>query len=95
MPKYVVSSTLTEPAWSNTTVVGLDEIEQLEGNVIVHGSRQLVQALFERRLVDEVRLVLYPTVLGAGEKLFDAPADFALVSAEPSAQVVLLVYERA
>ena len=95
MPKYVVSSTLTEPAWSNTTVIGLDEIEQLEGNVIVHGSRQLVQALFERRLVDEVRLVLYPTVLGAGEKLFGVPADFALVSAEPSAQVVLLVYERA
>jgi dihydrofolate reductase len=95
MPKYVVSSTLRDPEWDNTTVIGLDDVGSLEGNVIVHGSHRLVQGLLERQLVDKVRLVLYPTALGAGEKLFGVPADFTLVSAEPSAQVVLLVYERA
>jgi dihydrofolate reductase len=95
MPKYVVSSTLRDPEWSNTTVIGIDDVGSLDGTLLVAGSHQLVQALLERRLVDEVRLVLYPTALGAGKKLFDVPADFALVSAAPSAQVVLLVYERA
>lgn len=95
MPKHVVSSTLSDPAWSGSRVIGLEDVEQLEGQILVHGSHQLVQALLERQLVDELRLVLYPTALGAGKKLFDVPADFTLVSAEPSAQVVLLVYERA
>jgi dihydrofolate reductase len=94
MPKYVVSSTLTEPTWSNTTVIGLEDVEGLEGAVLVAGSQRLVQALFERRLVDELRLVLYPTAVGRGKRLFDVPADFSLVSAEPSAQVVLLSYAR-
>jgi dihydrofolate reductase len=95
MPKYVVSSTLTDPAWTNTSVIGVDDVENLEGNILLHGSRQLAQALLARKLVDEVRLVLYPTALGDGKKLFDVPGDYSLVSAEPSAQVVLLVYERA
>jgi dihydrofolate reductase len=94
MPKYVVSSTLTEPAWANTRVIGLEDIEDLEGTILVAGSNQLVQTLFEHGLVDELRLVLYPTVLGQGKRLFGAPADFELVSAEPSAQVVLLHYRR-
>jgi dihydrofolate reductase len=94
MPKYVVSSTLTEPTWQNTTVIGIDDVATLEGNILVAGSHQLVQGLLERGLVDRVRLVLYPTALGAGKKLFDVPADFELVSAEPSAQVVLLEYAR-
>ena len=94
MPKYVVSSTLTEPTWNNTTVIGLEDVEGLDGNLLVAGSHQLVQALLERRLVDRVRLVLYPTAVGDGKKLFDVPADFELVSAEPSAQVVLLEYAR-
>ena len=94
MPKFVVSSTLTEPTW-NATPIGLEDIEELDGNLLVAGSQQLAQTLFEHKLVDEVRLVLYPTALGAGKRLFDVPGDFALVSAEPSAQVVLLVYERA
>src|SRR4051794_897922 len=63
MPKYVVSSTLAEPAWANTTVIGPDDIEDLEGNILVAGSCRLVQTLLEHRLVDEIRLVLYPTVL--------------------------------
>jgi len=89
LPKYVVSSTLTEPAW-NASAIGLDAIEQLEGNLLVAGSQQLARALFERGLVDEVRLVVYPAVLGAGKKLFETPADFALVSAVPSEQVILV-----
>ena len=94
MPKYVVSSTLTAPTWNNTTVIGLEDIEDLDGNLLVAGSHQLVQTLLEHRLVDRVRLVLYPTSLGGGKRLFEVPADFELVSAEPSAQVVLLEYAR-
>jgi dihydrofolate reductase len=95
MPKYVVSSTLTEPTWNNTSVIGLEDIEDLEGNILVAGSNQLVRTLFEHRLVDRLRLVLYPTIVGGGKKLFETPADFELVGAEPSAQVVLLEYARA
>jgi dihydrofolate reductase len=91
MPKYVVSSTLAEPTW-NATRIGLEDIEELDGNLLVAGSRQLVQALFEHELVDEVRLVLYPAALGGGKKLFEVPAELTLVSAEASAQVALLVY---
>jgi dihydrofolate reductase len=94
MRKYVVSSTLRDPEWNNSQVIGLDDVASLEGTILVAGSHQLVQALFERKLVDEVRLVLYPTVLGAGKKLFEVPADFTLVNAEPSEQVVLLRYLR-
>jgi dihydrofolate reductase len=83
------------PSRTDTTVIGIDDVESLDGAILVAGSHRLVQGLLERQLVDEVRLVLYPTALGAGKKLFDVPADFTLVSAEPSAQVVLLVYERA
>jgi dihydrofolate reductase len=89
LPKYVVSSTLSDPTW-NATAIGLEEIEDLQGNLLVAGSQQLVQTLFEHRLVDEVRLVVYPTSLGTGKKLFETPADFTLVSAVPSEQVVLV-----
>jgi len=94
MRKFVVSSTLRDPEWNNSQVIGLDDVASLEGTILVAGSHQLVQALFERKLVDEVRLVLYPTVLGAGKKLFEVPADFTLVNADPSEQVVLLRYLR-
>jgi dihydrofolate reductase len=93
MPKYVVSSTLTEPTW-NATAIGLEDIEDLEGNLLVAGSTELVHTLFEHRLVDEVRLVLYPIVVGGGKKLFETPADFSLTSAEQSEQVVLLTFSR-
>src|SRR4026208_568950 len=77
MPKYVVSSTLEEPGWSNSTVLKGDLAEEVaklkdahEGDVVVHGSAQLAQALLEQDLVDEVRLMVFPVVLGAGKRLF-------------------------
>lgn len=74
MPKYVVSSTLADPQWTNSKVISLDEVpsvkDQLDGELVVHGSGRLVQALLERDLVDELRLMVYPFVLGDGQRLF-------------------------
>src|SRR3954449_5092369 len=66
MPKVVVSSTLTDPEWNNSHVVPLDELSGLEGELLVSGSGRLTQALLEGGLVDELRLMVFPTVLGAG-----------------------------
>jgi dihydrofolate reductase len=78
MPKYVVSSTLKDPEWTNCTVIDGDvpkEVaklkDQIDGNILVAGSRTLVQDLLEHDLVDEVRLMVFPVVLGVGDKLFD------------------------
>jgi len=99
MPKYVVSSTLSEPEWSNTVVIGLDEVEGLKErhaqDVVVHGSAQLVQALLERGLVDELRLMVFPVLLGEGKRLFADGADlraFELVESRPTGEVVILRY---
>jgi dihydrofolate reductase len=77
MPKYVVSSTLTDPAWTNSTVISGDLAEEVErlkrdhdGDVVVHGSATLVQGLLEKDLVDEIRLMVFPVLLGSGKKLF-------------------------
>jgi dihydrofolate reductase len=77
MPKYVVSSTLADPSWTNTTVVGGDVAtsvaklrEDIAGELHVHGSAQLVQALIEHDLVDELRLMVFPVLLGSGKRLF-------------------------
>jgi dihydrofolate reductase len=77
MPKYVVSSTLKDPDWTNSTVLDgdlSDEVSKLrqdvDGDIVVHGSAQLVQALVEDGLVDELRLMVFPVVLGAGKRLF-------------------------
>ena len=77
MPKYVVSSTLENPEWHNTTVLRgdlVDEITKLKGryarDIVVHGSPQLAQALIEHGLVDELRLMTYPVIVGAGKRLF-------------------------
>jgi dihydrofolate reductase len=82
MPKYVVSSTLDDPEWENSTVLRGDlaeEVEQLkarhDGDFVVHGSAQLVQGLLERDLVDELRLMVFPVVLGAGRRLFGEMSD--------------------
>jgi dihydrofolate reductase len=82
MPKYVVSSTLKDPEWSNTTVIDgdlVDEVsklrDQLDGDIVVHGSAQLVQGLIENGLVDELRLMVFPVVLGAGKRLFGETSD--------------------
>ena len=77
MPKYVVSSTLEEPTWTNSTVLKGDAAEEVaklrdehSGDVVVHGSAQLAQTLLERDLVDELRLMVFPVVLGSGKRLF-------------------------
>ena len=82
MPKYVVSSTLSDPEWTNSTVINGDVAEAVEqvrdrheGDVVVHGSVQLVQELLERDLVDELRLMVFPVVLGSGKRLFGETSD--------------------
>jgi dihydrofolate reductase len=82
MPKYVVSSTLEEAPWTNSTVIRGDvakevaEIkDRLNGNIVVHGSARLAQTLLEHDLVDELRLMVFPVVLGRGKRLFSETAD--------------------
>ena len=82
MPKYVVSSTLEDPEWNNSTVLKGDLVEEVSklrdttaGDIYVHGSAQLVQALVEHDLVDELRLMVFPVVLGSGKRLFDGTSD--------------------
>jgi dihydrofolate reductase len=77
MPKYVVSSTLKDPDWNNSTVLAGDVVQEvsklkqeLDGEIVVAGSIRLVRTLLENDLVDELRLMVYPIVLGAGERLF-------------------------
>ena len=104
MPKYVVSSTLEEPSWTNTTVLAGDPVEEVsklrqavDGELVVHGSGQLVRALVEADLVDELRLMVFPVVLGTGMKLFGDTKDLKKLRLK-SSQVVgdgvaILVYE--
>jgi len=75
--KYVVSSTLRDPEWNNSTVLDGDVAEAVSklreepgGDIVVHGSAQLVQTLLEHDLVDELRLMVFPVVLGSGKRLF-------------------------
>jgi dihydrofolate reductase len=82
MPKYVVSSTLGDPDWANSTVLQGDVVDevatlkrQLSGEIVVYGSLRLVRTLIEHDLVDELRLLVYPVVLGAGERLFGESGD--------------------
>jgi dihydrofolate reductase len=82
LPKYVVSSTLENPEWNNSTVLNGDAVEvvsrlkhELEGEIIVPASFQLVRTLMEHDLVDELRLKVFPVVLGAGERLFGETSD--------------------
>jgi len=82
LPKYVVSSTLVDPEWSNSTVLKGEVVNEvsklkreLDGEIVVYASRQLVHTLMEHDLVDELRLMVYPVVLGAGERLFGETSD--------------------
>jgi dihydrofolate reductase len=82
MPKYVVSSTLEEAEWNNTTVLSGDFAEEIaklkqevDGVILVAGSAQLVQGLIEHGLVDELRLMVFPVVLGSGKRLFGPSAE--------------------
>jgi dihydrofolate reductase len=93
LPKYVVSSTLETPRWSNSTVLRGDVVaevsklkQELDGEIVVYASRQLVQTLMEHDLVDEVRLMVFPFVLGTGERLFGETSEkksMRLVGARP------------
>jgi dihydrofolate reductase len=106
MPKYVVSSTLEEPEWNNSTVLKGDVAEEAaklreeqDGDIVVHGSARLVQTLLERDLVDELRLMVFPVVLGTGKRLFDGLSDkkpLRLVDSKVVGDgVAILVYEPA
>jgi dihydrofolate reductase len=82
LPKYVVSSTLEEPKWTNATVLRGEVVsevsklkQQIEGEIVVYGSRPLVHALIEHDMVDELRLTVFPVALGAGQRLFGETGD--------------------
>ena len=103
LPKYVVSSTLEAPAWNNTTVLKgdvIDEVtklkQEIDGEIVVAASFQLWHTLMECDLVDELRLMIYPVVLGAGERLFAETSDkkpMRLVSTRTVDDLALLIYE--
>ena len=106
MPKYVVSSTLEDPDWDNTTVLKGDVVEEVaklkqdqDGEIVVHGSPRLVQALLDQDLVDEVRLMVFPVVLGSGKRLFGETSDkkpLRLVDSKVVGDgVAIMVYEPA
>jgi dihydrofolate reductase len=82
VPKYVVSATLQDLPWDNTTVLTGDAVKsvsalkhEVNGEIVVYGSGRLVHTLLEHDLVDELRLMVFPFVVGAGERLFSQPAD--------------------
>jgi dihydrofolate reductase len=106
MPKYVVSSTLDAPTWNNSTVLKGDVAEEVaklkenvDGDIVVHGSARLAQTLLEHGLVDELRLMVYPVVLGSGKRLFGDTSDnkpLKLVDSKIVGDgVAILVYEPA
>jgi dihydrofolate reductase len=106
MPKYVISSTLKDPEWNNTTVLDgdlVDEVTKLkgevDGDIYVHGSCRLAQALIEHDLVDELHLMVFPVVLGTGRRLFGETSDKKALRLTDSKTVGegvhILVYERA
>jgi dihydrofolate reductase len=105
MPKYVVSSTLKNPEWTNSTVLDGDMAEsvaklkdEVDGDIVVHGSVQLVQGLIEHGLVDELRLMVFPVVLGGGKRLFGETSDKRALRLTDSKTVgdgvSILVYQR-
>jgi dihydrofolate reductase len=106
MPKYVVTSTMEEGEWNNSTVIKGDVAgqvaklrEELEGDIVVHGSARLVQTLLEDDLVDELRLMVFPVVLGSGKRLFGETSDKKRLRLADSKTVGdgvgILIYERA
>ena len=106
MPKFVVSTTVDGSQWNNSTVLEgdvADEVSKLredqEGDVVVHGSAQLVQTLLEHDLVDELRLMVFPVVLGSGKRLFGETSEKRRLRLADSMTVGdgvnILIYERA
>jgi dihydrofolate reductase len=106
MPKYVVSSTLENPEWNNTTVLKGDAVseasrlkQELDGDIYVHGSCQLVQTLIENDLVDELHLMVFPVILGTGKRVFGETSDKKTLRLADSRTVgegvAILVYQSA
>ena len=104
MHKYVVSSTLEKGEWNNSTVLGGDVVEEvsrlrqeLDGEIVVHGSPQLIQTLLEHDLIDELRMMVFPIVLGRGKRLFGETSDKKRLRLTESRTVgdgiTILVYE--
>jgi dihydrofolate reductase len=104
MPKYVVSSTLEGPAWNNSSVLRGDPVsevsrlkQELDGEIVVAGSIQLAQTLIEHDIADELRLMVYPVVLGAGRRLFPETSDawsMRLIETKPvDDELAYLTYE--
>jgi dihydrofolate reductase len=106
MPKYVVSSTLEEPLeWNNSRLLRGDVVgavsklrDELNGEIVVHGSARLVQTLVENDLVDELRLMVFPVVLGSGKRIFGETSDRKRFQLKDSTSVgdgvAILTYER-
>jgi dihydrofolate reductase len=102
MPKHVVSSTLSDPKWNNTTVIEKDVPaavarlrDEVDGDVLVNGSVQLCGELLEEGLIDELRLMVFPTVLGAGKRLFGTtagPVALRLQRSLPAGETMVLIY---
>src|SRR3954452_22706461 len=107
MPKFVVSTTLEDPEWSNTTVLDSGDAtadvrrlkERFDGELQVPGSHRLVQELIESDLVDQVNLMVFPVILGTGKKAFEATPErrrLRLTRSDVVGEgVLVLVYERA
>jgi dihydrofolate reductase len=106
LPKYVVSSTLEDPDWNNSTVLTGDVVkevsklkQELNGEIVIWASFQLVRTLMEHDLVDELRLKIYPVVLGAGERMFGETNDKKTMHLTDirsvDGEVVFVTFERA
>jgi dihydrofolate reductase len=106
MRKYVVSGSMDGAEWNNSVVVRPDELvatvsrlrEEPGGDVLVNGSARLVEALRANDLVDEYRLMVFPTVLGSGKRLFEGGADASalrLADSKPAGDCLILIYEPA
>jgi dihydrofolate reductase len=105
MPKFVVSSSLERADWNNSTVIGpnvADELDALKqqrgGDILVYGSGELLRTLLQHDLVDELRLMVFPVVLGKGKRLFGDGFDMKalrLVETKPAGSVVILTLRRA
>ncbi len=104
LPKYVVSSTLTDATWNNSTILRGDPVQQAArlsedvGEILVAGSGRLVSTLHAAGLIDEYRLMVFPIVIGGGKSLFDGvgmPVSLRLTEAMTAADTLLLRYVRA
>jgi dihydrofolate reductase len=104
MPRYVVSLTLRDPEWTNSTVLSGDVVAEVtnlkaeqDGDIVVHGRAQLAPSLIENDLVDELRLMVFPVVLGEGKRLFADAGDiktFELVETGQTGQASTLIFRR-